>query len=284
MDPDQPTAPTEFDADTAVVAVGGGFRTSVSDRWDIGGNPNGGYLLSAMLRAAAASAEAPDPLTVTAHYLRPTAHGDADITNEVIRAGRRYTTVVTSLVQEGKERVRAMATFGRLADDVEPLVDLTAPPALPPPDDLPDMRQMRAPEGMSAPPGILSRFDLHPAPDMGWPSGARTGRPRISGWIRFVDGRPPDVWSLPLFADAFPPAVFEVLPAAWVPTLELTVHIRARPAPGWLRARFQTRLVRDGLLEEDGELWDSTGQLVAMSRQLALVVAPAEPDPGASAQ
>jgi len=43
------------------------------------------------------------------------------------------------------------------------------------------------------------------------------------------------------------------------------------PAPGLLRARFVTRHVTGGLLHEDGELWDSAGQLVALSRQLAII-------------
>ena len=58
---------------------------------------------------------------------------------------------------------------------------------------------------------------------------------------------------------------------AWTPTVELTAHIRANPAPGWLRCRFSTRFVTAGFLEEDGEVWDSTGRLVGQSRQLALV-------------
>jgi acyl-CoA thioesterase len=61
------------------------------------------------------------------------------------------------------------------------------------------------------------------------------------------------------------------LPLAWTPTLEMTTHVRAMPAPGWLRCRFTTRFVTGGLLEEDGEIWDQSGRLVALSRQLALV-------------
>jgi hypothetical protein len=54
-------------------------------------------------------------------------------------------------------------------------------------------------------------------------------------------------------------------------TVELTVHVRARPAPGWLACRSTTRFVAGGFHEEDFEIWDGTGVLVAQSRQLALL-------------
>jgi acyl-CoA thioesterase len=57
-----------------------------------------------------------------------------------------------------------------------------------------------------------------------------------------------------------------------VPTVELTVHVRARPVPGWLRCRFETRFVAGSYLEEDGELWDESDRLVAQSRQLAMLL------------
>jgi acyl-CoA thioesterase len=57
----------------------------------------------------------------------------------------------------------------------------------------------------------------------------------------------------------------------WVPTIELTVHLRARPAPGWLLGQFSAEDLRDGRVIENGALWDSRGALVAQSRQLALV-------------
>jgi acyl-CoA thioesterase len=55
-------------------------------------------------------------------------------------------------------------------------------------------------------------------------------------------------------------------------TVELTVYLRARPAPGWLAYRMATRYLADGYFEEDAEIWDSAGRLVAQSRQLGLVL------------
>jgi acyl-CoA thioesterase len=76
--------------------------------------------------------------------------------------------------------------------------------------------------------------------------------------------------SLPLIVDAAPPAVLELGIAST--TVELTVHLRARPAPGWLACRISTKYVAGGYHEEDFEAWDSAGTLVAQSRQLALLL------------
>ncbi|NUS63081.1 MAG: thioesterase family protein, partial [Saccharothrix sp.] len=87
--------------------------------------------------------------------------------------------------------------------------------------------------------------------------------------IRFADGRPADTASLATLVDTAAPAVLEV-GVADSATVELTVHVRARPAPGWLAARVATRHLAGGYYEEDLELWDATGRLVAQSRQLAV--------------
>ena len=45
--------------------------------------------------------------------------------------------------------------------------------------------------------------------------------------------------------------------------------LRALPAPGWCLAEARAGEVADGWLDEDYRIWDSTGRLVAQSRQLA---------------
>jgi hypothetical protein len=57
-----------------------------------------------------------------------------------------------------------------------------------------------------------------------------------------------------------------------VPTLELSVYLRARPAAGPLRVRQRTRLIeRPGMMDEVCDVWDSRGRLVAQGTQLASV-------------
>jgi acyl-CoA thioesterase len=88
--------------------------------------------------------------------------------------------------------------------------------------------------------------------------------------MRFREPRDVDVYALPLLVDAAAPAVFELGETGSV-TIELTVHLRAQPAPGWLSCRALTRHVIGGYHEEDFEIWDAEGKLVAQSRQLALL-------------
>ena len=108
-------------------------------------------------------------------------------------------------------------------------------------------------------------------------TGTRAAAQRSGAGSRSATLRRPtstiDAIGLLQVADAFAPVCFNraEIPVAWAPTLELTVHIRSIPAPGPLRCRLSSRFIQYGMFEEDGEIWDSTGALVAQSRQLALI-------------
>jgi len=105
------------------------------------------------------------------------------------------------------------------------------------------------------------------------------GAPYSGLWIR---AREPRLLDAPLAAailDAWFPAPFVRLerpvPA---PTIDYTVHFRAPlPEPGASAenpylATFRSGLARGGFFEEDGELWSQGGNLLAQSRQLALLL------------
>lgn len=239
----------------------------MSHRWDvIGGAPNGGYLMTIALRALHQAFQRPDPVTVTGHFLEPCPAGEVEVATQLVRFGS-HATGTARLSREDRIRILLTATLGDLAAKGGPSHVTGEPPQLPPPDEC-----VGVPEDAEVPP-IVERFDMRLDPACaGWAVGEPTGEARMAAWVRFADGRDPDTLSLPLFADSLPPAVLNVLDdVSWVPTIELTVHMRGRPAPGWLRIVAATRFLVDGYLEEDAEIWDSEGRLVALSRQLALV-------------
>jgi acyl-CoA thioesterase len=264
---------SQVEAETSIQPLGDGrYSTRLDAAWNIGSNPNGGYAMLPALRAMLDLAEHPDPLSTTVHFLRPAIGDcDAEVTAEIARAGRSTTHATATLVQEGTPRLIAHAVLGdlgRAAHGAAPDPGVTlAPPDLPPPDRCVVRSQLG--QGVDLP--ILSRLEVRIHPDQVTPDRSRPAV--VEGWIRLLDGAPPDVRWLPLFADAFPPAVRTKLgPVGWVPTIELTVHARRRPASGWVQARFECDDVEGGRMIETGTLWDSTGAVIARSRQLGLVL------------
>jgi acyl-CoA thioesterase len=262
---------SDFEHDTGVRPQGDGWTADLQPRWNVGNNPNGGYLLAIGVRAMREAAGKPDPISVTAHYLSPPAGGAVAINTQVVKAGRTFVTTMGEIVQGGRERVRVVGAFGDLTQFRGPTRVSARPPDIPPPDECQSLAHLTRQAGRSIP-EVMNRFDLRLPADSPW------GRPgdgdpfEITGWIRFRDGTPPSTLSAVAFADAFPPTLLGSVATGWVPTVELTVHVRARPSPGWLLGTFRTRVLVNGLMEEDGELWDSQGQPVALSRQLAMVI------------
>lgn len=266
---------SQFDDETRVVPIAEPtgtdditFGGQVHPSWNIGANPNGGYLLALAAQAVRQrAAQHPDPLSISVHYLRPGLAGQpCRIRTRMLRSGRTLSTLGATLEQDGSARLELLAAMGNLGEPAG-AAELTLPmPEIPPPEAC--RARSGVDQGVELP--ILQRLDVRLHPDEAQPGEA--GRASISGWIRFVDGREPDTIACLLMADAFPPAVFGLLGlVGWVPTIELTVHVRRRPAPGWVLGRFRCRDSSGGRLIEDGALWDSTGQLVARSRQLALL-------------
>ncbi|MGW6535651.1 thioesterase family protein [Streptomyces sp. NPDC055051] len=266
---------SEFDRDTAVtLREPGVYDAELSAGWTIIHAVNGGYLLALLGRALGDHLPHPDPFTISAHYLTPSAPGPAVIRTGTVRTGRTLSTGTASLYQFAEdgtevERIRVLASYGdldALADDVR---TSAVPPAFAPIDQCFSASDGPAPPipGSSA---ITDRLDLRLDPAcVGWAIGAPSGKGEMRAWFGLADGREPDALSLLLAVDALPPTAFELGLKGWTPTVELTTHVRCRPAPGPLRVSITTRNLAGGFLEEDAEVWDSAGRLVAQSRQLA---------------
>ncbi|MFD5100456.1 thioesterase family protein [Streptomyces albidochromogenes] len=265
---------SEFDRDTALIERAPGvYDAELSAGWTIIQAVNGGYLLALLGRALGDALPHSDPFTVSAHYLTPSVPGKAVIRTQTVRTGRTLSTGQASLFQYADdgtevERIRVLASYG----DLDALPDDVRTTAKPPV--MPSYEQcLGAEAGPAAIPGssaITERLNIRLDPaTVGWAVGAPSGRGEMRGWFGLADGRDADPLSLLLTVDALPPTSFELGLKGWTPTVELTTHVRCRPAPGPLRVSITTRNLAGGFLEEDAEVWDSADRLVAQSRQLA---------------
>jgi hypothetical protein len=240
------------------------FKGDVSPHWSVNGNPDGGYLMAVMANAMArVSAKKATPI-FTANYVSRCVPGEAEILVEEIIASTQFSRFEARLVQEGKERIRMLGTFSRELDECFIRKYEAPPPEVAP---LDQCIQIPVLPGYT----LFEQMDVRLDPACaGWMQDHLTEASEQRGWITFKDERPHDPFSILLAADSFPPAILASQGMlAWVPTIELSVNIRNIPETRWLKCVFRTRYINCGLLEEDGELWDSTGELVAISRQIA---------------
>lgn len=260
----------EFDDHIAVTAAAPGeYAADLVAGWQVGGGLNGGYLLATLGNALGQTVPGkPDPVAVSAHYLSATRPGPATISTRVLRDGGSMATLAADLVQGADARITVLATYGAVDALTGDVRTTATAPALPPVEDC--VPNTMAPEEIRRIAPLMDRFDMRFDPaTAGWAVGQPSGRGVMSAWFRLAGGREPDPVQLLMVCDALPPTTFDLGLFGWAPTIELTAHVRARPAPGWLRVRHATRNLAGGLFEEDCEVWDSDDRLVAQSRQLA---------------
>ena len=255
-----------FEKETAVTRIADNqWRSCLTENWCVGTVPNGGYLMAIAARALSEALPHKDPLSMNGFYLAPTVVGECDIFVEVLSEGRSTTQAVAKLYQNGEQKIQFTAAFTSLDKLYGETYMEVGPPDIPPFEVCPDL-----------PKAPIIKMQNHliqkvlPGTEGTMTGGKLHKNGEWSGWLDFSDEHTVDAFALLFFSDAFPPPVFTYYgPTGWVPTLELTVQIRALPCPGPLKVHFSTKMLTQGVMEEDGEIWDSEDNLVAISRQTA---------------
>jgi len=257
---------SHFEKSTAVRQSGENrWSGEIVPGWRIGEVPNGGYVLVIAGRALSQALPHPDPLAVNIFYTAPTQLGPVDCEIEVLRSGGSTSHALLAMRQDGELKAHVSAAYtdleGLRGESWSPEVR----PEIAPIEDVPATSEH----------GIELRQSVNQHYATGgevFKRGEPDGSGCFNGWLSLVDGSDPGVLGLLLYADAMAPPVFTVFGALqWVPTVELSVQVRRHPAPGPVQVRFRTRYMSHGIVEEDGEIWDSTGELVALSRQTSKV-------------
>ena len=207
------TPVSHFDEETRIEALDGGRRWQgqVNPAWNIGNNPNGGYLLALAAHALQqATPGQPDPLSITAHYLRPGLGGSALPGGRGRAAPRPHAEHRARHAAAGRPGTAGSCwpRWASLGGDEPPRLTLPMP-------DMPPPEQCVSRSGGAQDVGlpILDRLEIRLHPQQARPGEA--GRALVSGWIRFIDGRDADPLACLLMADAFPPRRCSACWAPW---------------------------------------------------------------------
>ncbi|WP_026415909.1 thioesterase family protein [Actinomadura oligospora] len=258
------------------------YRVELDEGFGFAQALNGGYLMAVLGRAAVEASSHAHPVSTAASFLRVAKPGPAEILVERRKGGRTTEMSRVTLLQDDAPIVDALITTATLDPSTEPVWEGPHPvPALPPVESCSSMdhppqgigpknRPSDGGSGERADRGFADRVDMRFDPStVGWLDGRPSGRLEGRAWFRLRCGYEPDAFSLALAVDALPPVALNVDARGWSPTVELTWHLRAVPAPGWLAVLGSGRLSAGGWFDEEVEIWDSAGRMVAQSRQLA---------------
>jgi acyl-CoA thioesterase len=262
----------DLDVDLQLDELGGGRFTAVLARhWWLDRGPNGGFL-AALVLAAAARAASPDrvPCSLTLHYVAAAQEGPVELQVDVQREGRLLTNCSVRVEQDGRPVTTGLVALTAPRATAKAYDDTTFPRA-PGPETVPPL-----PPDMPGLPPFIANYDMRfvsvePGGELPPNAGA--------AWLRMAAERRPDALAVTAFADALPPSPWRRLGAALpTPTIDLTVHFRDH---GWYGEAVKdefvlgltwSRLMANGLFEEEGQLWSPSGVLLAQSRQLAFLL------------
>jgi Thioesterase-like superfamily len=238
---------------------------------------NGGVMIATMLRAVLDTSPLPHPVATSAHFLRVARLAPAEIGVSWLKQGRTAATARGTLFQDDQLVLEVTVTTGSVPGgepEPEPATEsLTwtgARPQLPPVQDCVDLGPWPGTQAADGTAGYAAQVRLLLDPAVtGWKRHEPAGVPEMRGYFGLREDRDPDAYLLALAVDGLPPVVFGLGVMGWAPTVELTWFMRRVPAPGLLRVATRCRHVSGGWFDEEAEVWDSAGFLVAQSRQLA---------------
>jgi len=252
----------KFLDDTSLEAIGENrWRANLQKGWRIGRVPNGGYVLAIVGRAISQSLNHADPLSINAFYLEPTQLGEAEVEVEILRLGKGTQFASARLYQEGNLKIVANAAYTDLDRLKGPTNMIMTPPEVPP------FETIDVPKH--------NVLEIHNTIDTRIVSGAEfftdqqpTNTGEFIAYMQYVDGADIHPIDLLMFGDMMPPPSFTLVPnVGWVPTVEMTVQLRGKPAPGPILCRARSHTLIKGVTEQDCEIWDANGDLVAVGRQ-----------------
>ena len=254
------------------------FIVNPDTNYFVGSTPHGGYLMAVMHKALANVLPHSTAITSSVQYLDRIDAKPFQLEVEVFKTGRGSSSGIVKLKQDDK----ICTTFTGTCSDFEFMKgydDLQKP--------LPNifldkdrceyvkMNYDKISKGFT--PAFIQQLECSIHPDHAWwnrkaDEDNTDKEARCSAFLEMKGGRP-DQFCLSFYSDILPPVVCNKYgPLGWIPTITLTTHIRQLPSTNELYADFKATDINKGYFEQDCNIWDLNGNLVASSRQLTRIL------------
>ena len=252
------------------------FSFTPDSKYFVGNTPHGGYLLAVMNKALSNVLPHPSAINSNVYYLDRTEPSEAELHVEVVRTSRGSSMGQVRLIQNGI----TTCLFSALCSDFQYMkgysgLETPLPEIINslPAEDFQVMSYDILKPGST--PSFIQQLELSVHPDHAWwdrKISSDVAEARCSAYLELLGG-PADEFVLSYLSDILPPVVQNKYGSlGWVPTLTLTTNIRQLPTTNKLFIDGIAKDISNGYFEQDCNIWDLNGNLVATSRQLAKIL------------
>ena len=254
------------------------FLVNPDTNYFVGNTPHGGYLMAIMHKALTNVLPHSTAISSSVQYLDRIDAKPFELEVETFKASRGSSSGIVKLKQDD----RICTTFTGTCSDFEFMKgydDLQKPlPKIFKDKDKKDYVKMnydKISKGFT--PAFIQQLECLIHPDHAWWNRDEVidntdNEARCSAFLEMKGGTP-DQFCLSFYSDILPPVVSNKYgPLGWIPTITLTTHIRQLPSTSEVYADFKASEINKGYFEQDCNIWDLDGNLVASSRQLTRIL------------
>ena len=254
------------------------FIVNPDTNYFVGNTPHGGYLMALMHKALTNILPHSTAISSSVQYLDRIDAKPFELEVNVFKTSRGSSSGIVKLKQDNK----ICTTFTGTCSDFEFMKgydDLQKPlPKIFNDSDKKDYVKMnydKISKGFT--PAFIQQLECLIHPDHAWwnreaKQNNQDNEARCSAFLEMEGGKP-DQFCLSFYSDILPPVVSNKYgPLGWIPTITLTTHIRQLPTTSEVYADFKASDINKGYFEQDCNIWDLDGNLVASSRQLTRIL------------
>ncbi len=254
------------------------FLVNPDTNYFVGNTPHGGYLMAIMHKALTNILPHSTAISSSVQYLDRIDAKPFELEVETFKTSRGSSSGIVKLKQDD----RICTTFTGTCSDFEFMKgydDLQKPlPKIFKDKDKKDYVKMnydKISKGFT--PAFIQQLECLIHPDHAWWNRDEVidntdNEARCSAFLEMKGGTP-DQFCLSFYSDILPPVVSNKYgPLGWIPTITLTTHIRQLPSTSEVYADFKASDINKGYFEQDCNIWDLDGNLVASSRQLTRIL------------